>query len=342
MKKAFLPLLTVALLLTASASLSAQDKGGGGSVNIDLKGDANTEQAAKLELIRILQERLNKLTVTQLNSRVIVSRGVTDYYKVEEIVRMNKQIYAYRSKYVTTANKIEAGNSGFTAHAGSGFTYKYITELNTAVEKADIIAKQLQTVVRSGKPIILPEMPTFSISPASSDPGADLATEMNGLMNSYGVKSQEDFDALPEDKRAELRSKLDEVANKFKDAIQKAIAAGNKQNLKIIGNIVGSAFGIPGAGNLVSGLLSGDAGALAGLVGSIVDNFQIPTDYYDSNTLKLTDAERIKVIDELHLRISDLYQQVSALGASLSSETKTRYSEISVPRNEGIMYGPKK
>ena len=341
MKKAFLPLLAVALLLTASVSLCAQDNGGG-SVNIDLKGDANTEQAAKLELIRILQERLNKLTVTQLNSRVIVSRGVTDYYKVEEIVRMNKQIYAYRSKYVTNANKIEAGNSGFTAHAGSGFTYKYITELNTAVEKADIIAKQLQTVVRSGKPIILPEMPTFSISPSSSDPAADMATQMGALMSAYGVSSQEEYDALPEDKKAELKAKMDEVADKFKEAFSQMIKASNKQNLKIIGNVVGTAFGVPGAGNLVAGLISGDAGALAGLVGSIVDNFQIPSDYYDSNTLKLTDAERIKVIDELHLRISDLYQQVSALGASLSSETKTRYSEISVPRNEGIMYGPKK
>ena len=169
-----------------------------------------------------------------------------------------------------------------------------------------------------------------------------MAAQMNALMGSYGVTSQADFDALSEEKRTELKSKMDEVANQFKEAMNQAIKAGNKQNLKLIGNIVGTAFGVPGAGNLVSGLLSGDASAAAGLVGSIVDNFQIPTDYYDSNTLKLTDAERIRMIDELHLRMSDLYQQVSALGASLSTETKSRYSEISVPRNEGIMYGPKK
>lgn len=334
--------LVAGILFIVPRYVMAQDSGGGSDLTINLKGDANTEQAAKLELIRILQERLNKLTVTQLNSRIIVSRGVADYYKVDEIVKMGQQIWGYRSKYVATANKIEAGNSGFSAHAGSGFTYKYITELNGAVEKADIIKKQLQTVIRSGKPVTMPAMPSFSISPSSSDPGADMAAQMNALMGSYGVTSQADFDALPEDKRAELRSKMDEVANQFKEATNQAIKAGNKQTLKLVGNIVGTAFGVPGAGNLVSGLLSGDAGAAAGLVGSIIDNFQIPTDYYDSNTLKLTDAERIKVIDELHLRMSDLYQQVSALGASLSSETKTRYSEISVPRNEGIMYGPKK
>lgn len=340
MKRIVFSILSIALLSTPIA-LSAQNTGGG-EMTISLKGNANTEQAAKLELIRILQERLNKLTVTQLNSRIIVSRAVTDYYKVDEIVKMGQQIWAYRSKYVTTANKIEAGNSGFSAHAGSGFTYKYITELNGAVEKADLIKKQLQTVIRSGKPIIMPAVPTFSITPPSSEPGADMATQMNALMSSYGVTSQADFDALPDDKKAELRSKMDEVANQFKDAINKSIKDGNKQTLKIVGNIVGTAFGMPGAGNLVVGLLSGDAGAATGLVGSIVDNFQIPADYYDSNTLKLTDAERIKVIDELHLRMSDLYQQVSALGASLSTETKSRYNEISAPRNEGIMYGPKK
>ena len=334
--------LVAGILFIVPRFVTAQDSGGGSDLTINLKGDGNTEQAAKLELIRILQERLNKLTVTQLNSRIIVSRGVADYYKVDEIVKMGQQIWAYRSKYVTVANKIEAGNSGFSAHAGSGFTYKYITELNGAVEKADIIKKQLQTVIRSGKPVIMPAMPSFSISPSSSDPGADMAAQMNALMGSYGVTSQADFDALSEEKRTELKSKMDEVANQFKEAMNQAIKAGNKQNLKLIGNIVGTAFGVPGAGNLVSGLLSGDAGAAAGLVGSIVDNFQIPTDYYDSNTLKLTDAERIKVIDELHLRMSDLYQQVSALGASLSTETKSRYSEISAPRNEGIMYGPKK
>lgn len=334
--------LIVGLLVITPVGVSAQESGGSTDLTINLKGDGNTEQSAKLELIRILQERMNKLTVSQLNSRIIVSRGVADYYKVDEIVKMGQQIWGYRSKYVATANKIEGGNSGFSAHAGSGFTYKYITELNGAVEKADIIKKQLQTVIRSGKPVIMPAMPAFSISPSGSDPGSDMATQMNALMSAYGVTSQADFDALPEDKRTELKRKMDDVANQFKEAINQVIKNSNKQSLKLVGNIVGTAFGVPGAGNLVSGLLSGDVGAAAGLVGSIVDNFQIPTDYYDSSTLKLTDAERIKVIDELHLRMSDLYQQVSALGASLSSETKSRYSEITAPRNEGIMYGPKK
>lgn len=334
MKKLFLPILTVAML--ATSQVSAQE------LDINIKGDTGTEQAAKLELIRILQERLNKLTVTQLNSRVIVSKGVSGYYKVDEIIKMNKEMWLHRSKYVGMAQKIEAGNPGFSGHQGNAFTYKYIVQLNIASDKAEIIKNQLLVLLKSGSPIILPAMPTFNISPGGSDPGADMAGAMNALMSSYGVNSEAEFNALPADKKAELQGKLDELGRQFKETMQQAMKDGNKQTLGIIGNVIGTAFGVPGAGTMITGLLSGNASAVAGLVGSIVDNFQIPTDYYDSNTLKLTDSERIKMIDELHGRMSDLYQQVAALGASLSNETKTRYGELSQPRNEMIMYGPKK
>lgn len=329
MNRQFWITLTVALLAAFQAA--------GQDVTINLKGDSNTEQSAKLELIRILQERQNKLAVSQLNSRIIVSRGVLNYYKVDEIVKMNQDMWGYRSKYVSMAQKIEAGNS-----TGSSFTYKYILQLNAAVEKAGIIKKQMETIIKSGQPIILPAMPTFDISASSSNPGDDIAIAMQALMNSYGISSKEELDALPQGKQDEFKAKSEELAKQFMSVINQKIKDGNKKTLTMIGNIVGTAFGVPGAGTLVAGLISGDANALAGLVGSIVDNFQIPTDYYDSSTLKLTDSERIKIIDELHLRMSDLYQQVSALGASLSNETKTRYSELSVPRNETIMYGPKR
>lgn len=334
MKKLFLPLLTVATL--ATTQVSAQD------LEINLKGDTGTEQAAKLELIRILQERLNKLTVTQLNSRVIVSKGVSSYYKVDEIIKMNKEMWLHRSKYVGMAQKIEAGNPGFSGHQGNAFTYKYIVQLNIASDKAEIIKNQLLVLLKSGSPIILPTMPTFNISPASSDPGADLADAMQNILSSYGVQSQSDFDLLPQAKKDEITAKMQEAAKPLEDAIKQQMKNGNKQVIATLGNIVGTAFGVPGAGSMLVGLASGNTSALAGLVGSIVDNFQIPTDYYDSNTLKLTDSERIKMIDELHVRMSDLYQQVAALGASLSNETKTRYGELSQPRNEMIMYGPKK
>jgi hypothetical protein len=336
MKRLFIPLITATIL--ATSTLSAQDSG----MTISLKGDTGTEQAAKLELIRILQERLNKLTVSQLNSRIIVSKGVAGYYKVDEIVKMNQDMYAYRSKYVSMAQKIETGNPGFSAHNGNGFTYKYIVELNTAVAKAKALNDQLSVVLKSGQPIILPAMPSFNISPSSSDPGADLAAAMDQILSSYGVHSQSEFDQLPQAKQDEIKAKMNEAAKPLMEEIQKQVKNSNKQVLATLGNIVGTAFGVPGAGNMLVGLASGSASAIAGLVGSIVDNFQIPTDYYDSNTLKLTDAERIKIIDELHVRMSDLYQQVSALGTSLSNETKVRYNELSQPRNEVILYGPKK
>lgn len=333
-------LLLLPVFWLLSLSLKAQSDGG---LTINLKGDSNTEQAAKLELIRILQERTNKLTVSQLNSRIIVSRGVTNYYKVDEIIQMNQEIWAYRSKYVGVAQKMETGTSGFSANSGNSFTYKYIVQLNSAVEKAGILKKQLDVVTKSGQPIVLPALPSFSISAASGNPAEEMAMAMKGLMESYGVSSQEEFDALPQSKKDELKAKGDELINQFKGALEQQMKDSNKKTLTLVGNIVGTAFGVPGAGTLVAGLVSGSpAAALAGLVGNIVDNFQIPVDYYDSNTLKLTDSERIHIIDELHMRMSELYQQVTALGASLSSETKARYGELSAPRNETIMYGPKK
>ncbi len=338
MKRLFIPFLTVAML--ATTSLFAQD--GGGEMTINLKGDATTESAAKLELIRILQERLNKLTVSQLNSRVIVSKGVINYYKVEEIFKMQQEMWNFRSAYVSIAGKLEKANPAFAQTGGNGFAFRYMAQYNKAMEIADLVKKQAQVLITSGTPIVLPAMPTFNISPASSDPGANMAGAMTALMSSYGVSSQAEFDALPADKKAELQGKMDELGRQFKEALQKAIKDGNKQTLSIIGNVIGTAFGVPGAGTMVTGLLSGNASAVAGLVGSIVDQFQIPSEYYNSPTLKLTDAERIKMIDELHLRISEAYQQTIALGASMSAETKKRYDELSTPRNDAIMYGTKK
>lgn len=334
MNKLFLPILTVAIL--ATAPVSAQD------LDINLKGDTGTEQAAKLELIRILQERLNKLTVTQLNSRVIVSKGVLGYYKVAEIVKMKENIWQHRSKYVAIAQKLEVANPGFAGTGGNGFAYSYITELTECATKAATLKKQLDVLITSGSPIVLPAMPTFNISPASSDPGADLAASMQNILSSYGVQSQSDFDLLPQAKKNEITAKMQEAAKPLEEAIKQQMKNSNKQVIATLGNVVGTAFGVPGAGNMLVGLASGNTNALAGLVGSIVDNFQIPTDYYDSPTLKLTDSERIKIIDDLHMRMSELYQQISALGASLSKETKTRYNEMAQPRNEMILYGPKK
>lgn len=338
MKKLFLPILTVAML--ATTTLFAQD--GGGEMTINLKGDANTESAAKLELIRILQERLNKLTVSQLNSRVIVSRGVSGYYKVKEIYDMQREMWGFRSKYVSLAQKLEDANPAFAQTGGNGFAFRYIEQYNRAMLTADMIRDQVKVVTTSGSPIVLPAMPTFNITPAGSDPGADMAGAMAALASSYGVTNQAEMDALPADKRAELQGKMEELGKQFKEAIEKAIKDGNKQTLTMIGNVIGTAFGVPGAGNMIAGLVSGNASAISGLVGSIVDNFQIPTDYYSSPTLKLTDAERIKIIDELHVRISEAYQQTIALGASMSVETAKRYKELSQPRNDQILYGPKK
>lgn len=335
MKTLFIPIVTI---LLAGSVACAQD-----APTINLKGDANTEQAAKLELIRILNERMNKLTTAQLNSRIIVSRGVSTYYKVDEIMRMHKEMWGLRTGYVALAGDMEKANPGFAATGGNGFAYRYMKQYNGAVSKADAIKDQLLVILKSGAPIVLPPMPTFSISPAASDPMSDMATAMNALASSYGVHSKEDYDALSADKQAEFQQKASELAQEAKSQLQKQMAATNKQVLTMMGNIVGAAFGVPAAGTIVAGILSGGgASAIAGLVGTIVDNFQVPTDYYDSNTLKLTDAERLKVIDELHMRMSELNQLVIGLGASMSAETKKRYNELSQPRNEMLIYGTKK
>lgn len=330
-------LLTSILALCLAANVHGQ--------TISLSGTSETEQAAKLELIRILNERMNKLTVAQLNARIIVSRGVSNYYKVDEIVKMNDNIYAYRSKYVGVAQKLEAGNPGFSAHQGNGFTYKYIVQLNEAVSKSKAITDQLGMILKSGSPLMLPAMPTFSITQSSSSsPASDAGAAMVALNNLYGVNDADDYNALSLEKRAEYDAKFKDLSMKMYGELQAENAQNNQKLLGILGNVIGAAFGAPMAGTLIMSVISSAANGngVAGLVGSIVDSFQIPLDYYDSNTLKLTDAERLKIIDELHTRISELYQQVAALGASLSTETKVRYNELSGPRNEQILYGPKK
>ncbi len=330
MKIFFIPFLISLSLI--SAGVNGQD------LNIALSGDANTEQSAKLELIRILNERLNKLTVAQLNSRVVVSSGVVNYYKVDEILAMQRGIFAYQSKYLTKSQQMVSGNAAFSD--------QYVMELKAAAKKATIIKDQLMVVVKSGQPITLPPMPTFSISPAksSADAVGSFADQMKGILASYGVSNEADMNNLSPERRAAFDSAVNAAKSDFEKQFKEAADATTKQSLTLLGNVVGTMFGVPGAGTLIAGLASGGgaAAAISGLVGSIVDKFQIPTDYYDSNTLKLTDSERIKIIDELHVRISELYQQVAALGANISSETKTRYNELSQPRNDMIMYGPKK
>lgn len=337
MKKLFLPILTVSLL--ATSTLQAQDDG----PTISLTGDTGTEQAAKLELIRILQERLNKLTVAQLNSRVIVSKGILGYYKVEEIRKMNANIWTYRSKYVSKAGDLEKANPGFAGTGGNGFAYKYIIELTECASKAKIINDQLTILLKSGAPIILPAMPNFSITAGSSDPGGDFAASVAQIMGAHGVHSEDELNALSADEQAKIKAEVEAANKDFVEAMKKGIGNSNKQTLATIGNIAGSMFGVPGLGTAIVGVASGNgAKALSGLVGSIVDNFKIPIDYYDSPTLKLTDSERIHMIDDLHVRMSEAYQQITALAANLSTETKKRYDELSQPRNEMILYGPKK
>jgi hypothetical protein len=340
MKTLFLPILIALMLTTAQA----QDLGSAVGAAISLTGDSNTEQAAKLELIRILQERANKLSVAQLNSRIVVSRGIKGYYKVDEIYKMNSSIYVFRSKYVAKAGKLEQANPGFAATGGNGFAYNYMAELNNCCEKAKIINEQLDVLVTSGQPVVLPALPTFNISPASSGSSAGgVASSTEAIMASFGVHSQADFDKLDAATKQAIYDKVKQDNVGVLGATRAAETSNNAGIVALIGNVVGAAFGVPVAGSMLVGLANGGANAALGaLVGSIVDQFQIPLGYYDSNTLKLTDAERIKMIDELHLRISELYQQVTALGASMSSETKTRYNELAQPRNEQILYGPKK
>lgn len=333
MKTLFIPFLTALLLST------------GAQAQFSFSGTSDTEQAAKLELIRILNERMNKLSTAQMNSRVIVSRGVSTYYKVDEIMRMKQDIYGYRSKYVSIAGNLEKANPGFAATGGNGFAYRYMTQYNRAVETANTIAKQLQVVITSGQPIILPAMPTISVYQSSgSSVASGTQAALSTLNNQYGINTADDYNALYPEKKAEYDSKWMDLSLKLKGELQADIAKGDQKLLGILGNVVGAAFGAPMAGTLIMSVVQSAAngGGVASLIGTITDTFQVPLDYYDSPTLKLTDAERIKMIDELHLRISETYQQVAALGASMSTETSKRYNELSQPRNEMIMYGPKK
>lgn len=336
MKTLFLPFLISLSLI--SGRIDAQE------MTINLTGDANTEQSAKLELIRILQERITKLTVSQLNTRILVSTGVKKYYKVGEIIAMNKEMYGLRSKYTTLASNLEKGNSGFSATTGNGFAWAYMRKYNAAVGKAQDLTDQLSLLLKDGKPIALPPLPTFSITPPASpgDIAGSFASKMQGIMAQYGITSQADIDNLPADKRAAFDAAVDAAKAEFEKTFKDMAKSTTKSSLTLLGNVVGTLVGIPGAGSLIAGLASGDVGAIAGLVGSLVDKFQIPDEYYDSETLKLTDAERLKIIDELHLRMSELYQQVIAMGTSMSNEAKSRYNELSQPRNEAIMFGPKK
>lgn len=335
MKTLFIPILIVFL---STATTFAQE-------TYNFSGTSNTEQAAKLELIRILNERMNKLTTAQMNSRVIVSRGVSTYYKVDEIMRMKQDIYGYRSKYVSIAGNLEKANPGFAATGGNGFAYRYMTQYNRAVETANAIAKQLQVVITSGQPIALPPMPTINISlSSSSSPAGDAGAAMLALNNQYGVTDADSYNALAPDKRAEYDEKFKDLSLKMYGELQADNAKNNQKLLGILGNMIGTAFGAPMAGTLIMSVINSatSGGGVAGLIGTINDTFQVPLGYFDSPTLKLNDAERIKMIDELHLRISETYQQVAALGASMSTETSKRYNELSQPRNEMIMYGPKK
>lgn len=334
MKTLFIPILTTFLLI---GSVNAQ--------SISISGTSDTEQAAKLELIRILNERMNKLTTAQLNSWIIVSRGVSGYYKVDEILKMHKEMWGLRTGYVALAGDLEKANPGFAATGGNGFAYRYMKQYNGAVSKADAIKDQLTVVLKSGSPIQLPAMPTFNISQSSSSsPVTDTGQEMLALNSQYGVTDADAYNALSPEKKAEYDAKFKDLSLKMYGELQADNAKNNQKLLGILGNMIGAAFGAPMAGTLIMSVIQSAASGngVAGLVGSIVDNFQVPLDYYDSNTLKLSDAERIKMIDELHMRMSELNQLVIGLGASMSAETKKRYNELSQPRNEMLIYGPKK
>jgi len=336
MKSFFLPIL---ILFTLVSSL-ASGQGAADVLNIALRGDANTEQAAKLELIRILQERLNKLTVAQLNSRVIVSTGVKNYYKVDEIIRMHDKMRIFRSELMTESSALARSNPGFV-DAIKMYQLQYTEAMGTASALKD----QTKVLIADGKPIILPPMPTFSVTPAAStdDVVGGFAQTMQGIMSSFGIKSQDDINNLPADKKAAFQGAVDAAKADFEKNMSESLKSTTKQSLTLLGNVVGTMFGVPGAGTLIAGIASGGgAGAISGLVGSIVDKFVIPDNYYDSETLKLTDAERLKMIDELHTRMSETFQKGMALRANMNSEVRKRYDNISQPRNDMILYGPKK
>jgi hypothetical protein len=336
MKTLLIPFLMVWLLSTApSMGQSASDV-----LNIALKGDANTEQAAKLELIRILQERMNKLTIAQLNSRVIVSTGVKTYYKVPEIFAMYDQMRALNLQLTNEANALMKANPGFGSSTNN-FSATYVKQFNESINNATAIRDQLKVLVKDGKPIQLPAMPTFSISPASSldDIMGSFTSTMNGIMNAFGVKSQSDIDNLSPEKKAAFDEAVNTAKAEFEKGFKASLASTTKSSLTLIGNVVGTLVGIPGAGSLIAGIAGGGgASAAAGLVGSIIDKFVVPDDYYDSETLKLTDAERLKMIDELHTRMSETFQKGIALRANMNSEVKKRYDNISQTRNENILY----
>ena len=340
MKKTFLPILILSIMGTSATVGVAQSAGD--VLNIALSGDANTEQSAKLELIRILNERLNKLTVAQLNSRIIVSAGVKNYYKVAEIFKMHDQMWAFRTKLMNEAGAL-GNNSGFVQ---SGFIQTYQAQITEAMNTASAVKKQTQVLIADGRPIVLPPMPTFSISPAASagDAIGSFSQTIKGIMTSFGVTSEADMNNLPADKRAAFDSAVNAAKTDFEKAMQQSRDATTKQSLTLLGNVVGTMFGVPGAGTLIAGIASGGGAgaAISGLVGSIVDKFQIPDEYYDSGTLKLTDSERLKMIDELHTRMSETFQKGIALRANMNAEVSKRYDNISQPRNEQILYGPKK
>ncbi|RCR67055.1 MULTISPECIES: hypothetical protein [Larkinella] len=327
MKKLFTFLLIA--LIVAMVPASAQ---------INISGDANTEAAAKLEIIRIIQERIQKMTIAEINSRIVVSKGVTNYYKVDEILKMHTELWGLRSKYVNMASVLEQGNSGFSATTGNGFSFKYMEQYNGALAKAKAIKDQLQTVTKSGNMIQLPPLPVFNISFASnngSNPANDLAQAISDLMASYNVLAPEDWDKLDATTRQELETKVAQLKD---EQYRQTMIKGNSNASKLVtlvANIVA-----PGLGNVLAGVSSGKA--VSTLVGYVVDNFQMPTEFYTSETLKLTDSERIKIIDELHMRMSETYQQTIALGANMSSEAKKRYGEITEQRNDLILHGPKK
>ncbi|MFC5410726.1 hypothetical protein ACFPMF_15495 [Larkinella bovis] len=300
---------------------------------INLSGDSETEQAAKLEIIRIIQERIQKMTIADINSRIVVSKGVTNYYKVAEILKMHDDLYGLRSRYVTMASNLE-GHSAFR----NGFSYNYMGQYNSLMEKAKIIKTQLQTVTKSGNMIQLPPLPIFNVQFATntgSNPANDLSQQMTDLMASYGVLAPEDWDKLDEATRLELQGKLIKMKE---DLYKQTIAKGQSNATKLVtlvANIIA-----PGLGGILAGVSSGNP--INTLVGYVTDNFQMPTEFYTSETLKLTDSERIKIIDDLHIRMSELYQQTVALGTNMSTEAKKRFGELNEQRNDMILHGTKK
>lgn len=302
---------------------------------IKLTGDSQTEQAAKLELIRLLQERDNKLALAQMNSRIVVSVGVKKYYKANEILAMRKAMYAAKNQYQNMADRLGKPSSSLTG--GGGFSNAYMNQYGAVLKASDALAAQLETVTTSGEIIQMPPLPTFNISFASnsgSNPANDLNQQITDLMASYGVTKPEDWDTIDPAKKQELEGKLADLKNKL---YQQSIAKGNSNATKLVAFVANLIA--PGLGGILSGITS--ANPINTLVGYINDNFQVPTEYYTSETLKLTDSERIKMIDELHERMAALFQKSQALGEHMSSQGRKQFNETMDGRNEMILYGPK-